>query len=89
MESLIDVYKRQNVRTARDGMPLVMPMYYLHDCREAYEAKTQYYFGTEMIVAPVVNKRNKEGLAPVDVYKRQDFRRCRCQWNEKLICLCG
>lgn len=57
-----------NVRTARDGMPLVMPMYYLHDCKEAYEAKTQYYFGTEMIVAPVVNKRNKEGLAPVSVW---------------------
>lgn len=57
-----------NVRTARDGMPLVMPMYYLHDCKEAYEAKTQYYFGTEMIVAPVVTKRNKEGLAPVSVW---------------------
>lgn len=57
-----------NVRTARDGMPLVMPMYYLHDCKEAYEAKNQYYFGTEMIVAPVVNKRNKEGLAPVSVW---------------------
>ncbi len=57
-----------NVRTARDGMPLVMPMYYLHDCKEAYEAKNQYYFGTEMIVAPVVTKRNKEGLAPVSVW---------------------
>ena len=57
-----------NVRTAKDGMPLVMPMYYLHDCKEAYEAKTQYYFGTEMIVAPVVTKRNKEGLAPVSVW---------------------
>ena len=49
-------------------MPLVMPMYYLHDCKEAYEAKNQYYFGTEMIVAPVVNKRNREGLAPVSVW---------------------
>ncbi len=57
-----------NVRTAKDGMPLVMPMYYLHNCKEAYEAKTQYYFGTEMIVAPVVTKRNKEGLAPVSVW---------------------
>ena len=57
-----------NVRTAKDGMPLVMPMYYLHDCKEAYEAKNQYYFGTEMIVAPVVTKRNKEGLAPVSVW---------------------
>ncbi len=57
-----------NVRTARDGMPLIMPMYYLHDCKEAYEAKNQYYFGTEMIVAPVVNKRNKEGLSPVSVW---------------------
>ena len=45
-----------------------MPMYYLHDCKEAYEAKTQYYFGTEMIVAPVVTRQNKEGLAPVSVW---------------------
>ena len=57
-----------NVRTAREGLPIVMPMYYLHDCKEAYEAKTQYYFGTEMIVAPVVTRRNKEGLAPVSVW---------------------
>lgn len=57
-----------NVRTAREGLPIVMPMYYQHDCKEAYEAKTQYYFGTEMIVAPVVTRRNKEGLAPVSVW---------------------
>lgn len=57
-----------NVRTAREGLPIVMPMYYLHDCKEAYEAKTQYYFGTEMIVAPVVTRQNKEGLAPVSVW---------------------
>ena len=57
-----------NVRTAREGLPIVMPMYYLHDCKEAYEAKTQYYFGTEMIVAPVVTRKNKEGLAPVSVW---------------------
>ena len=57
-----------NVRTAREGLPIVMPMYYLHDCKEAYEAKTQYYFGTEMIVAPVVTRKNKEGLVSVSVW---------------------
>lgn len=60
-----------NVLTATQGMPLIMPMYYLHDCREAYEAVNQYYFGTEMIVAPVISKRDKHGLADVEVWLPQ------------------
>ena len=57
-----------NVKTATKGIPIVMPMYYKHDCKEAYEFKRQFYFGESMIVAPVVEKKNKEGLSPVSVW---------------------
>ncbi len=54
-----------NVATATEGIPLIMPMYYLNDCPEAYEYKDQYYFGMEMIVAPVLSKCKRNGLANV------------------------
>lgn len=57
-----------NVLTATEGIPLIMPMYYLNDCREAYEAKNQYYFGENMIVAPVLEPVDKQGVAPVSVW---------------------
>ena len=57
-----------NVLTATEGKPLVMPMYYLNDCREAYEATNQFYFGTEMIVAPVLTPKDKQGMSAVDVW---------------------
>lgn len=57
-----------NVLTATEGIPLVMPMYYLHDCKEAYEEENQFYFGREMIVAPVLMPKDKQNLSPVDVW---------------------
>lgn len=57
-----------NIRTARDGEPLVMPMYYLDKTNEAYRAKNQYYFGTELLVAPVVEKCKSDGFARTNVY---------------------
>ena len=57
-----------NIRTARDGEPLVMPMYYLDKTNEAYRAKNQYYFGTELVVAPVVEKCKSDGFARINVY---------------------
>jgi len=40
-----------------EGLPLIRPMYYHNPkCNEAYEVPTQYYFGSEMIVSPVVSK---------------------------------
>ena len=54
-----------NVRTAREGIPLILPMYYMHDCSEAYEYKNQYYFGQDMIVAPVTEKMDQHGRAKV------------------------
>lgn len=43
-----------NYRSYKNGLPLMLPMYYEHpEEAEAYEVKNQYYFGSEMIVAPV------------------------------------
>ena len=57
-----------NIRTARDGEPLVMPMYYLDKNPDSYKAKNQYYFGSELLVAPVVSKCKSDGFAYVKVY---------------------
>ena len=41
--------------------PMIMPMYYKHpESAEAYEAANQYYFGSEMIVAPITAPRIKK-----------------------------
>ena len=57
-----------NIRTARDGEPLIMPMYYLDKTERGKGAKNQYYFGTELLVAPVVEKCKDDGFAHVKVY---------------------
>ncbi len=56
-----------NVLTAKDGMPLVCPMYYFDKSPQAYAAKEQYYFGSELIVAPVLS-RMKKNAAKVKVW---------------------
>ena len=46
-----------NYRTHTELKPLVMPMYYTHpQCQDAYEVKNQYWFGDQMIVAPITEK---------------------------------
>ena len=57
-----------NIRTAKYGEPLTMPMYYLDKTKSAYRAKNQYYFGSELLVAPVVKRCSLEGPANVYVY---------------------
>ncbi len=58
-----------NVRTAKDGVPLMMPIYYFDKSKEGYKAKDEYFFGSEMLVAPVVSpmKRGKS-VAVTKVY---------------------
>lgn len=47
-----------NYRASSMAEPLVMPMYYKHpEAARAYEVPNQYYFGSEMIVAPVTSPR--------------------------------
>lgn len=59
-----------NVLTAREGVPLIQPLYYRNKCREAYlkEYRNEYYFGSEMLVSPVVSKMKKDGAARVKIW---------------------
>ena len=51
---LIPYLYTMNYRNYREGVPLVMPMYYLHpEDSRAYAYKNQYYFGSELLVAPI------------------------------------
>lgn len=60
---LIPYLYTMNVRTHEEGLPLVLPMYYYHPMDEqAYEVKNQYYFGTEMMVAPITKKADSQLL---------------------------
>ena len=59
-----------NYRTHDQRLPLVQPMYYSHPkCQAAYEVPNQYWFGSELMVAPITQPRNENsGLAKVDVW---------------------
>ena len=46
-----------NYRTHTQRLPLVQPMYYSHPkCHAAYEVPNQYWFGSELMVAPITEK---------------------------------
>lgn len=59
-----------NWRTHRNNHPLIMPVYYEYPQEEAaYEVPNQYFFGSELMVAPVTEKTIAElKMAPVDVW---------------------
>lgn len=58
-----------NVLTNSEGIPLICPMYYYDKSDKAFEKKyrNQYYFGEQMIVAPVTEP-TKQGKANVRFY---------------------
>lgn len=46
-----------NYRTHTQRIPLMQPMYYSHPkCQAAYEVPNQYWFGSELVVAPITRK---------------------------------
>lgn len=50
-----------NYRSHVDGISICEPMYYSYpDIEEAYTVRNQYMFGSELIVAPIVSKNNKQ-----------------------------
>ena len=58
-----------NYETHIEGTPICMPMYYAYDCKEAYEVKNQFFFGSQLMVAPITKPRDKKlNLAPVKVW---------------------
>ena len=51
---LVPYLHTMNHRAAHDGVPLVVPMYHLHPhAPQAYAARTQYAFGSQLVVAPI------------------------------------
>lgn len=55
---------------SQDGLSLCYPMYYEYpDSEDAYLARGQYFFGDQLIVAPLVSPTNPNtGLATIDVW---------------------
>lgn len=53
---LIPYLYTMNYRSSMEGEPLIQPMYYHYpENSQAYEVKNQYYFGSELIVAPITD----------------------------------
>ena len=51
---LLPYLHTMNHRAATEGVPVVTPMHHEHPrAEEAYEARTQYAFGSELVVAPI------------------------------------
>lgn len=49
-----------NYHASHDGQPLIRPMYYLEpEQPEAYEVPNEYYFGTELVVCPIIEPTDK------------------------------
>ncbi len=67
---LIPYIYSMNYRTHKKCLALCEPMYYEYpEENEAYEHKNQYYFGSELMVAPITTKMcDKTNLAAVDVW---------------------
>ena len=66
---LIPYLYSANYRTHTQGDPLCAPMYYDYDCREAYETKNQYLFGSQLLVCPVTTPADKRlNLAKTPVW---------------------
>lgn len=58
--SLFPYLYTMNYRNHTQGIPLVQPMYYSHpECQDAYTVPNQYWFGSELMVAPITEKMDK------------------------------
>ncbi len=59
-----------NYRSYAQGLPIVLPMYYEYpEERNAYEVRNQFFFGTELLVAPVTDPRIQDlNVAKVTVW---------------------
>ncbi|MCI1219301.1 MAG: alpha-glucosidase [Bifidobacterium sp.] len=55
-QALVPYLYTMNWRNAAEGLELVEPMYWQHPDRgEAYGVRNEYYFGTELIAAPITD----------------------------------
>ena len=61
---LLPYLHTMNHRAAREGAPLVQPMYWSHPASaEAYEVPNQFMFGSELLVAPITAPAGPEAAA--------------------------
>ena len=62
-QALIPYLYTMNYRAAREGRPLVEPMYWEHPQQDAaYWYPNEYRFGTELVVAPITRRDDPENL---------------------------
>ncbi len=54
--------------TAKEGIPLVQPLYYRWQEQAAYDHKTEYLFGSQLLVLPVTQKSKRNGYAEVQAW---------------------
>ncbi|KAK3338866.1 glycosyl hydrolases family 31-domain-containing protein [Neurospora tetraspora] len=59
---LIPFLYTMNVRACYESEPLMQPMYWNHKDEEAYTVPNQYYFGPDLIVAPITTPNNSSTL---------------------------
>ena len=58
-----------NYETHLNAVPLCAPMYYRYDRAEAYDVKNQYFFGSELLAAPITRPADRRlNLASVRVW---------------------
>lgn len=69
-QKLIPYLYTMNLRASREGLPLVLPVYYFNSENEgAYKYRNEYYFGSDLLVCPVTKKSDiKSGLAKTELY---------------------
>ena len=66
---LIPYLYSANYQTHTQGIPLCEPMYYTYPQEEAYQAKNQYLFGSQLLVCPITAPAHKQlNLGKVDVW---------------------
>ncbi len=62
---LVPYLHTMNWRAAREGKPLVQPMYYRYpETPAAYEVPNQFEFGSELLVAPITAPRSRSLRPP-------------------------
>ena len=56
---LIPYLYSANYDTHTSGMPVCAPVYYWYDCEDAYAAKNEYFFGSQLLVSPITAPADK------------------------------
>ncbi|KAK3389992.1 glycoside hydrolase family 31 protein [Podospora didyma] len=59
---LIPFLYTMNIRASYEHEPLIQPMYWNHTDKEAYKVPNQYYFGPDLIVAPITSPHRPSTL---------------------------